>query len=146
MVLHYEELVREPTDAVQRVVVALAAQLQPLADARIPSFGELRQADDRFFRRGLTDTHRDELPEELHELFWSQPDNVTAMALLGYGAAVHDPYPGERLGLPPAVHLCSGAGMRAATVGATDPHSNSDRVPTQWLRAARGYSPSCAAV
>lgn len=95
VVLRYEELVREPTDAVQRVVGALAAQLRPLADARIPSFGELRQADDRFFRRGLTDTHRDELPEELHQLFWSQPDNVTAMRLLGYGATVHDPYRGE---------------------------------------------------
>jgi len=93
-VLRYEELVREPRDAVQRTVVALLPQLRPLTGARIPSFGELRQADDRFFRRGLSDTHRDELSEELHELFWSQPDNVTAMRLLGYGATVDDSYPG----------------------------------------------------
>ena len=63
LVLRYEELVREPTDAVQRIVVALVPQLLPLTDVRIPSFGELRQTDRRFFRRGRTDTYRDELPE-----------------------------------------------------------------------------------
>jgi len=81
----------EPTDAVQRIVVALVPQLRPLTDARIPSFGELRQTDHRFFRRGRTDTYRDELPEELHQLFWSQPDNLAAMQLLGHGATIQDP-------------------------------------------------------
>jgi len=90
LVLRYEELVREPTDAVQRIVVALVPQLLPLTDVRIPSFGELRQTDRRFFRRGRTDTYRDELPEELHQLFWSQPDNLAAMQLLGYGDTVQD--------------------------------------------------------
>src|SRR5205807_1012555 len=85
-----EELVREPTDAVQRIAVALVPQLRPLTDAGIPSFGELRQTDHRFFRRGRTDTYRDELPEELHQLFWSQPDNLAAMQLLGYGATIQD--------------------------------------------------------
>lgn len=87
-VLRYEELAREPTATVERVIAALVPQLRPLADAQIPSFTELQQADDRFFRRGLTGTHRDELPDDLHQLFWTQPDNVAAMRSLGYGAAV----------------------------------------------------------
>jgi hypothetical protein len=54
-----------------------------LPDARIPSFTELKRTDTRFSRRGKTGTHRDELPRELHELFWSQPDNRAAVELLG---------------------------------------------------------------
>jgi hypothetical protein len=85
VVLRYEELVQKPRAAVERVIHTLTPQLRPAADVQIPSFTELQQADDRFFRRGLTNTHRDELPEELHQLFWAQPDNVAAMQLLGYG-------------------------------------------------------------
>jgi len=44
------------------------------------------QADERFFRRGHTNTYRDELSVELHKLFWSQPNNRAAMRLLGYAA------------------------------------------------------------
>jgi hypothetical protein len=90
MVLRYEELAREPRAAVGRAVAALVPELVSLADAQIPSFTELQQADDRFFRRGLTGTHRDELPDDLHQLFWSQPDSVAAMQLLGYGATLDD--------------------------------------------------------
>lgn len=86
VVLRYEDLVREPADAVERVVTALVPQLVPRADAVIPSFAQLQQADDRFFRRGVTGTHRDELPADLHRLFWSLPNNVAAMRLVGYGA------------------------------------------------------------
>jgi hypothetical protein len=91
-VLRYEELAREPRTVVERVMAALVPKLGPLADAQIPSFAELQQADDRFFRRGLTATHRDELPDELHRLFWAQPDNATAMQLLGYEVPIGDAY------------------------------------------------------
>jgi hypothetical protein len=37
-----------------------------------------------FFRRGEAQSHRDEMPHELHDLFWAQPENATAMRLLGY--------------------------------------------------------------
>lgn len=82
-VLRYEDLIRDPRASVEAVMASVAAHLRPLPDARIPSFAELRQADDRFFRRGHTATHRDELPDALHELFWSRPDNRAAMRLLG---------------------------------------------------------------
>ncbi|MET7336804.1 sulfotransferase domain-containing protein [Nonomuraea sp. NPDC005650] len=84
VMLRYEELVREPRQTVEKVLATLAPTLRPLPDARIPTFAELHQVDAGFFRRGHTGTHADELPEELHQLFWSRPDNVTAMELLGY--------------------------------------------------------------
>ncbi|MEU6785582.1 sulfotransferase domain-containing protein [Nonomuraea angiospora] len=84
VMLRYEELIREPRRTVENVLATLAPTLRPLPDARIPAFAELRQIDGGFFRRGHTGTHSDELPEELHQLFWSRPDNVTAMELLGY--------------------------------------------------------------
>lgn len=88
--LRYEDVVREPRSAVERVLSVLVADLRPLVDAQIPSFAELQQTDDRFFRRGLTASHRDEMPDELHKLFWSQPDNVVAMRLLGYADPAAD--------------------------------------------------------
>jgi hypothetical protein len=71
-------------------VTTLVPALRPLPDALIPSFAELQRTDARFFRRGRTATHRDELPDELHQLFWSQRDNVSAMHLLGYSTGGED--------------------------------------------------------
>jgi hypothetical protein len=71
-------------------MTCLVPDLWALPDVHIPSFAELQRADDRFFRRGHTATHRDELPDELHELFWSQPDNKAAMQLLGYNRVDED--------------------------------------------------------
>jgi hypothetical protein len=83
-VLRYEELIDKPEAAVRRVTEAFRMGLEPATTAAIPTFAELHQVDDRFFRRGFTGTYRDELPEDLHQAFWAQPDNATAMALLGW--------------------------------------------------------------
>ena len=84
VVLTYEALAGEPKDAVERVMTALVPELRPASDADIPSFAELQQIDGRFFRRGITGAYRDELPEDLHKIFWSQPQNAAAMQLLGW--------------------------------------------------------------
>jgi hypothetical protein len=84
VLLRYENLIQHPRNAVEQVVAALVPELRPIADVRIPPFAELHQTDGRFFRRGHTATHRDELSDELQELFWSEPDNRQAMRLLGY--------------------------------------------------------------
>lgn len=84
VVLRYDDLTSDPAAAVDRTMAVVAPGLRPVADG-IPTFEELRRVDDRFFRRGLTGSHRDELPEPLHALFWAQPDNVAAMELLGLG-------------------------------------------------------------
>lgn len=86
VVLRYEKLTREPRRAVEESMAALLPQMQPNAHARIPSFAELGRVDDRFFRRGRAGTHREEMSDELHMLFWSNPDNITAMSILGHRA------------------------------------------------------------
>ena len=83
VLLHYDELVATPEAAADRALAVVAPALRPLPDARLPTFAELHAADGGFFRRGITGSHRDELPDDLHELFWSQPGNAAAMALLG---------------------------------------------------------------
>jgi hypothetical protein len=82
--LRYDDLVAQPRQTVARLMAVLAPALRPLPEARVPSFDELRRVDDRFFRRGRTGSHRDEMPADLRTLFWSKPDNTAAMRLLGY--------------------------------------------------------------
>ena len=82
--LRYEDLVVDPRRASERTVSSLLPDLVPIADAQIPSFSDLHGIDPEFFRRGMSGSHRDEMPDELHELFWAQPENAAAMRRLGY--------------------------------------------------------------
>ena len=84
IVLRYEDLVRDPRAVVTPIIAAVAPALTLRPNAAIPSLDELRRHDDRFFRRGRTGSHQNELPAPLHQLFWSRTDNQAAMALLGY--------------------------------------------------------------
>ncbi len=84
VVLRYEDLVRDPYAAVTSIIATVAPAPGRRPEAAIPSLDELRGHDDLFFRRGRTGSHQDELPAELHRLFWSRIDNQAAMALLGY--------------------------------------------------------------
>ncbi|MBM7788373.1 sulfotransferase domain-containing protein [Tenggerimyces flavus] len=83
-VLRYEDLVASPLTSVGATLDRLGLDVKPADDATVPTFAELQRTDSGFFRRGRTGSHRDELPDELHELFWSVPDNRAAMELLGY--------------------------------------------------------------
>jgi len=82
--VRYETLIADPDAAAARIVGAVAPRLRLRVDPQIPSFVELQRVDPLFFRRGMVGTHRDELPDDLHSLFWSRPDNRDAMSLLGY--------------------------------------------------------------
>jgi hypothetical protein len=82
--LRYEDLIVDPRSAVQRAISSLLPNLTPINGANIPSFSSLHDIDPLFFRRGETGSHKDEMPDELHDLFWSQPENATAMKMLGY--------------------------------------------------------------
>jgi hypothetical protein len=84
-VLRFEDLVADPRGATSLAVSSLVLGLVPAAGISIPSFEELHGIDPDFFRRGVTRSHRDEMREELHELFWAQPENAAAMRRLGYG-------------------------------------------------------------
>jgi hypothetical protein len=83
-VLRYEDLIVAPREAAERAVSSLLPGLVPIVDAHIPSFAELHDIDPEFFRRGATGSHTDEMPDELHELFWAQAENAAAMRWLGY--------------------------------------------------------------
>jgi Sulfotransferase domain len=82
--LRFEDLIHAPGDMVTAATALVAPGLVPERDAVIPSFADLHAIDDRFFRRGITGTHNDELPADLHQAFWDQPDNRAAMELLRY--------------------------------------------------------------
>jgi hypothetical protein len=81
--LRYEDLTADPAGSTIGLMDGLAPEMRPRPHVLVPSFSELREADETFFRRGLVGSHRDEMPEALHALFWSRPDNVAAMHLLG---------------------------------------------------------------
>ena len=83
--LKYEDLIVDPRDSVVRIVSSLLPELMPKADADIPSFADLHRVDPAFFRCGGAGAHREEMLPALHELFWAQPENATAMRQLGYG-------------------------------------------------------------
>jgi hypothetical protein len=84
LVLRYEDLVCDPEGAVNHLMAKLLPQLTPLDRAQIPSFAQLQTVDDRSFRAGASGSHLIDLPEELCQLFWTQPENREAMQLLNY--------------------------------------------------------------
>jgi hypothetical protein len=84
VVLRYEDLIVSPRASVEQAVSVLLPGLVANDRARIPSFSELKEIDPGFFRRGAVESHRDEMPDDLHDLFWKQPDNRAAMLELGY--------------------------------------------------------------
>jgi len=84
VVLRFEDLVADPRGAATLAVSSLLPDLLPAAEVSIPSFDDLHSIDPDFFRRGMVRSHRDEMPDELHQLFWAQPLNTIAMRRLGY--------------------------------------------------------------
>ena len=87
VLLKYEWLVVDPAEAVKRAVSSLVPDLAPNGDAVVPSFEALHEIDRTFFRRGVKGSYRDEMPDELHDLFWAQPENAAAMRALSYADA-----------------------------------------------------------
>ena len=83
IVLKYTDLVAEPSMAAMKTLRALSLDVQPCPEAIIPRFTELRHVDAGFFRRGINGSYLDEMPGELHDLFWAVPNNAVAMALIG---------------------------------------------------------------
>lgn len=82
--VRFEDLIADPQAAVKTTVDAVAPDLAPTDDPELPAFGELREREPAFFRTGRPGAHRTELPPDLHDLFWAQPDNAAAMRLNGY--------------------------------------------------------------
>lgn len=88
--LRYEDLIADPCTAVARAVSHVLPELPSSKNPYIPSFPELQKIDSQFFRRGACQSHRDEMPPELAELFWAQTENATAMLRLQYSRETGD--------------------------------------------------------
>ena len=80
-VIRFEDLIVDPVPIVERALAGLGMHSQSTA-SRLPSFAELRERSPTFFRVGRVGSHRDELPQELEELFWSR--SAGAMRRYGY--------------------------------------------------------------
>lgn len=81
----YEELIENPESVVENTLrdLKIDRELQHNYQS-IPRFEDLREVNSQFFRRGVVGSYKDEMPDELHEIFWEQPEHHEAMNLLGY--------------------------------------------------------------
>jgi hypothetical protein len=82
--VRFEDLITDPQSTVVAAVREAAPEQTQVEHAQLPTFGELHGREPGFFRSGTTGSHQTELPADLHELFWEQRDNATAMNLVGY--------------------------------------------------------------
>lgn len=81
--VRFEDLIADPAGMVKSAVSEAVPELEPV-EAQVPTFDYLRGHDPGFFRAGKAGTHRLELSDELHDLFWEQPESAEAMQLFGY--------------------------------------------------------------
>lgn len=80
-VVRFEDLIRDPMGQVAAALAELDFPLQETNEA-MPSFKSLQTRWPGFFRRGRIGSWRDEMPEDIHGLFWQRHGN--AMRVLGY--------------------------------------------------------------
>jgi hypothetical protein len=80
--VRYEDLLEDPAAWVDRALKAIGYDVRRSRNADLPSFEELHERWPKFFRRGETASWRDEMTDELHELFWQHHGD--AMRELGY--------------------------------------------------------------
>lgn len=81
----YQALIADPVQVVRQTLQQFNFfhNLEPKNHAA-PPFEELQKVHAGFFRRGVVGSFQDEMNDELHELFWAQPENIKAMARLGF--------------------------------------------------------------
>jgi len=89
IVLRYEDLVANPILKVQETLGALNLRIEPISK-RLPSFKELHKKWPQFFRKGKAGAWKEEMPEDLHRLFWRYHSRT--MRLFGYSDSAGDEY------------------------------------------------------
>lgn len=81
----YENLIANPEQVVNQTLLELNLPFELQKNNKTaPSFQALQKIHGGYFRRGIVGSYKDEMPDELHELFWEQADNIEAMRRLGY--------------------------------------------------------------
>lgn len=80
--VRYEDLVAEPDRLLSQALDAVGVSIG-YSGGVVPSFDELHAQWPEFFRRGMVGSWRDEMPPDLHGLFWRR--HGEAMEVFRYG-------------------------------------------------------------
>ncbi len=70
VVVKFEALITSPLDELQRAMASIGYRSPQIDVDKLPSFDELHQKFPQFFRKGRVGAWREELPDNLHALFW----------------------------------------------------------------------------
>jgi hypothetical protein len=83
-IVRFEDLVRKPLDTIRPAMEDVGYTPSELPVPNIPMFEELRGKLPAFFRKGRIGSWREEMREDLHELFWKR--HGAMMDAMGYGS------------------------------------------------------------
>nr|WP_283832415.1 sulfotransferase domain-containing protein [Bradyrhizobium diazoefficiens] len=110
VVVRFDDLVERPLDELRRALATIGMRAPEKNVGDLPRFADLQKLGPHFFRKGRTGAWREEMPDDLHRLFWLRHGET--MRALGYLDA--EPAPAELAGKPIAagerVTLGSGGG------------------------------------
>ena len=79
--IRYEDLVADPIVWLKKSLDAFQIQIKSV-DGKVPNFNELHKKWPKFFRKGKIGAWQEDMPKELHELFWMH--HYEAMDAFGY--------------------------------------------------------------
>jgi len=68
-ILKFEALIDSPAEAIDECLRELSLDIKPVGGT-LPTFEELHEQWPDFFRQGKTGSWREEMSEEIHDLFW----------------------------------------------------------------------------
>ena len=82
VVVKFEELIAAPLHELRRAMSAVGCEPPEIHTTDLPDFGDLQRKIPQFFRAGRVGVWREELPHNLHALFWHRHGD--AMRRIGY--------------------------------------------------------------
>ncbi len=80
--VRFETLIQSPLETVRAALDATGYGLPETPSGALPTFDELHQQYPKFFRAGRVGGWREELPDDIHRLFWERHGEM--MVRLGY--------------------------------------------------------------
>jgi Sulfotransferase domain len=100
VVVRFDDLITRPMDELRRAMTAVGFTPPETGASTPPAFDDLQKLSPHFFRKGRTGAWREDMPRELHLLFWRRHGET--MRALGYRD--DEPTPQEFADMPSGVH------------------------------------------